>query len=638
MSFLEKNLNALATKPIHQGLIAKLEKMTPPDATKFAVYETHDGDLTLESNKCLLHSLNGAQKEAQQVVAQDANKNVHGQNLLVGLGLGYVLKAVLKEADEKRHKGAIFVLETDLDLLNFVLSHVDLSQELQHPLCKLYDDETLLFQGFIERYIQGDGVGMIFTEGSSKRYGEQVIPLFKRIQKRMANVKLNTFLLQDRSKEWAETFLANTPYLNQTRPVDCFTGLFAGQTLVLAGSGPSLEEAIPTLKAIRKQVVIMAVPGAVRALLKAGITPDFVTFMDCLGPSKYLHGLEGQLADCHFIVGPSVEPFVFEQASQQVWLAAQHFNEQFTYMLDDVFERLMFRYHTGGTVSMFSLQIAVEMGFKRYWLVGQDLALRGTQVYAGGSNAEVDLEKQVLQIAASETTVARSIPLLQVEGQNGQKIWTQEDYAHFIEHFEGVPRLILETIPEAQLINASVGGALLKGWEHRALSDVSAGFEMLSPLDKAGIYQQALERTKEWHDDTLAERFYTGVLRLQEETQKFSGWAKEGLKLLEKLMDKQPHQWAAPSQKYSEKFNQLAEALEGHSFFHDTFYHEQLALRHHYNENADSAEQIRENFKLDKRYLEHMVKQFDEVVLTWVEVALQKQEEARPSLKQASLV
>lgn len=628
--FLEKNLAALAQKPVHQGLVELMATYTIQEPEKISVFSTQADDLTLVWEDKAVHSLLNAQQEARDLVEAHLNKNLKGQTLLIGLGLGYLLKAGLETLEQRNSSGSLLIYETHLDLLAFVLQNVDLSEYLAHPQCYLFHDESLFVQALMGKYVQGDGLGIMYTPGYAQLLDDTFKDLLERIHKLLDNNKLNTFLLQERSKDWAEHFVRNVAYFPDCRPVDCWSQLFSGKTLVLVSAGPSLDEQAAALKDIQDSVIVLAVSGAVRPLLKHGVKPDFIMFMDSVGPSKHLKGLEDQLADVHFIAGPSAETFCHETPHRGFWLAAQHFNEQFSYLLDALYERVCFRYHTGGTVSMLAFQVALEMGFSRFIFIGQDLALRGNTIYAGGQQGQIDAATGRITMPESETSVARDIELTQVKGQDGSLLWTQVDYAHFLMHFETVARLIHRDLPDMELYNCSIGGAYMEGYEHMPLAELAQRLP-LENLDKETIYQEAQERATLWQTQALVEGARQQLDALQDEVRDCLGLARDAIRVLDKMIQQNPEQWHQPSIRYSSLFNTFSEKLETHPFLHDTYFHEQLALRHHYVDNPDTPQQIRDNLRLDRKYLEHLCEQFEGTLFSWIDAARALLNERYPS-------
>jgi hypothetical protein len=74
--------------------------------------------------------------------------------------------------------------------------------------------------------------------------------------------------------------VANLPSLFAGTPMKNLKGKFRGVPAVCVAAGPSLDDAIPELKKIQKQFLIIACDSSVNALLKADIRPHIVVTVD----------------------------------------------------------------------------------------------------------------------------------------------------------------------------------------------------------------------------------------------------------------------------------------------------------------------------------------------------------------------
>ncbi len=104
-----------------------------------------------------------------------------------------------------------------------------------------------------------------------------------------------------------KNYTANLPTLKVARGVERLAGMFAGQTVVVAGAGPSLDEALPKLKEWGGPVI--AADRAVRPLLAAGIKPIFAVAIEIspLGAKKF-EGLGKLLRAVPLAFDPMVYP------------------------------------------------------------------------------------------------------------------------------------------------------------------------------------------------------------------------------------------------------------------------------------------------------------------------------------------
>jgi hypothetical protein len=621
--FLQDNLAALANKVVHTQLVAKLTAHTPVSPSPFTLLETHEGDFSLAVHGQPIHSLRGAAAEAHHIVSEELKPKRYAQNLLIGLGLGYLLKALIDAKTAQDLACKVVIYEQDIELLHFVLSNVALHQWLAHPDVTLFHLPTGLFQQINGQYVKGDGMGILFTPGYFAAYQAPFQDIVTRLERNVDNANRNTELLQLRAKPWAQHFLQNTPLLPQAKPVDHLKGQFAGKTVVLVSAGPSLADSIETLRRLQDHVVIMAVGGAMRTLHQAGIAPHFVMYMDFMGPSKHLHGLDEPNRNSHVLTGPSAERYALDLQRKSLWVASLHFNEQFSWSLDEMFGHPLMRYHTGGTVSLLAFHIAVDMGFDQFILLGQDLALRNNQLYADGTQVTVG-DDDVMRMPETDHSPAKHIKVKRVPGwTEGETVVSPEDYAHFLMHFENLVPLIRDMRPEARLVNASKGGAFIKGYEHVPLETLANELLKAPPVQVDEVMAQLEQDLADQYDPTvLAQRMHDHLTKLSQDSHHALALTRQAQPLLKTLMSLPFDQWYQPSQAYSSVFNELADLMETNPFFKHTFFHEQLTLHQKHNESASSHSAHLANFSLDQQYLKSIATSLADKVLPWLGQAL----------------
>jgi hypothetical protein len=620
-SFLTQNLQALSDCPAHETLKSLLEAyVTQGNPTPvYDLQETEAGDLTFWQNGLPIHALTGAAQEADWLVAENLLSSQHAINCLIGFGLGYTVKAAVEqyEAQGLPQSTYLIVYESDIELLHFVLSHINLSPYLAHPAVVLLPTPELLYQ-FVEAHlVGGDGISFISPAGYLQAHATALNPVIEKLSKHAENTLQNANLLSSRGKLWATQFLQNLPLLVDVAPINALKDSLVGKVGILCGAGPSLLDDVETLKAQRENVVVFAVTGAVAPLLKAGIVPDFVMFMDFVGPSKHLKDVpKDALKSAHFILGPSAEGCLFDWQHQGSWLGALHFNEQFSYILDKMYDLELPRFHTGGTVSLFMFQVAFELGIRDFVLLGQDMALRGTQVYADGTTVQVDNNKASLQ--ETEHTVARCIDLEMVKGWNGEELLTQSDYAHFLYHYSRLSALMEKEGHTVKLCNASVGGAFIEGWHHAPLAELFAD-KLADLLKPAGVLKRVSSIQKKLKKQLpialLRNRLFSVLNKEEHTVGRLIKTGKVARQYLEKLILLSASRWETTSQSYSRGFNLFSAQLEEHPFLKDTFYGEQLKIYQTYNHKATIEAEHRANMQIDLAYLTSLLKQMESGIL-----------------------
>ena len=104
------------------------------DRPLYDLQETTAGDLTLWQSGIAIHAVTGAVKEAHELVQKHLLNSQHAINTLLGLGLGYTLKAAVEHYLKKELQETTYLIcyEPDIAQLHFVLSNINLSDYLAH--------------------------------------------------------------------------------------------------------------------------------------------------------------------------------------------------------------------------------------------------------------------------------------------------------------------------------------------------------------------------------------------------------------------------------------------------------------------------------------------------------------------------
>jgi hypothetical protein len=609
MTFLLNNLAALPKHRnrtehllLHARLTSLGESKSLPEG--YSIYESNAGDLSLMYNEAYaIHSLDGALEEAYAITEEEVKHARYSINIILGIGLGYVLQATIQKLRKMNSQARVIVLERDLELLRFTLSNVNLEDVLNYEHLYLFTEKESLWN-FVEcNMVKGDGAGIMITPGTLQAFSKDISPITEKLILHTENALRNIDLMQVRSKLWTNEFLKNLEYLPNAGNSERFENTLTGKTALLCAAGPSLNDVLPHIKPVRSKLVIFAVTGAVKALQTHGITPDFVIGMDYYGPAKHMQDMEEPLKECHVITGPSAEHFMFSQPSKSQWIACLKYNEQYSYMMDEMFNTPLSRYHSGGTVAYFMLLIVFQMGVANVILAGQDLALRGTQIYATGESHEVQGEMLV-----SKELDNRTISLKEVQGWNGETLLTQEDYRHFKYHYDGAGERLRNERPGFEIYNCSVGGALINGMENLTIESL---LPRLNLKEDVNIDQLIASLNEEEYASQAvhvrAKRLHSSIKNLLNETIEITDTMEEAMSYLKQLKLLKATSWGEASKKYSDAFNRFSEQLEENGFMRDTFYHEQLTIYQNYNEEASTEEEHRQNFKVDELYLNIMM-------------------------------
>lgn len=384
--------------------------------------------------------------------------------IVIGFGDGIFVKEILNIAGKN---SGILVYEPSLRIFIKALQEVELSEVFDSRRVALVvkgmnDDEwdslvnsELDLEQLAETYVYiNPNYSRIFTEDVSKAW--------KIIKERFQLVRSNWNTMMRYTGESGINMIRNLKYLLSGYTINrLYAVLPETFPCVIVAAGPSLNKNIDDLKKIKKRACIIACDTAMKPLLSHGIDPDFFLVVDAKKPKMLLDY-------------PGVErvPFVTTLSVPHDIMDFHIGKKFFYYCGEEIFRKVVdsgFRdrnkpvpidegvsyLSTGGSVATSAFSLAKYMGSKTIILVGQDLAFTNNKSHADGTFD--DKMEEVNNISYFP----------QVEDIYGNMVYTPPDMKCYLEWYEKE----ISADNECKVIDATEGGALIKGTEIMTLSD-----------------------------------------------------------------------------------------------------------------------------------------------------------------------
>ena len=245
---------------------------------------------------------------------------------------------------------------------------------------------------------------------------------------------------------------------------------------VIVAAGPSLKKNVKELKNIFGHAIIFATDRSVGVLDENGIVPDFIVSIDARKGVEYVD----------FDVAKNV-PMI---ASYQVNVDIQKlFKDRIIYFLGHIYEYGLIGEKTGattgaddsgGNVAGAAFCACLMLGIKTIVLIGQDLA------YLNGKHHADDIETGKPALGTCMTV-----------GIDGGMVETNGEWIAFKDFYE---RQIISH-PEVQVIDATEGGALIRGSKVMPLKSVTELVKdkactlkgVLSKMPRAQTYDECIK-------------------------------------------------------------------------------------------------------------------------------------------------
>jgi hypothetical protein len=393
---------------------------------------------------------------------------------VIGAGLGYIVDAIAARSESR-----ILVLEPEPALVPWFFARRD-----WRPLISTGRLLVLAgpdFEGSQNAWrLFGDGSAdpltlahpvLARTRPDATRAAAQVIGRAK--QGARGN--------EDARKKFATPYLVNTlrnvRLVARSPSVDVLFGRYARVPIVLAAAGPSLNRNIDELRPYRDRVVLVAVDTALKPLLAAGLSPDFVVALDPSDANaRHLTGITVP-ATTSLVAEASIAPDSFVAFGDRSFIFRVAEHAPWPWLRQMGLDRGTLR--AWGSVVTAAFDLALRMGGDPIICIGTDLAYSSGQIYARGTTYEEDwkitagpnrtVEWVWETLIAQRAVTAKGIDGADVPTAKGMiafRDWLIEESKR-----PGAPRLV----------NATGAGILYGGaFEQRLLADLD--LESCSPV------------------------------------------------------------------------------------------------------------------------------------------------------------
>ncbi len=308
-----------------------------------------------------------------------------------------------------------------------------------------------------------------FIHLASARFPSEALARVQHLVRRFSEAaKMDANALGNTGTQLALQGAANLPVMARALTAWDLRDKFQGRPLIVTAAGPSLAKNIDQLRNIQGRAIILAFEHTAKPLLDRDIMPDVVVTIDPDDTTYRLAGFPMEELPC-LVCAATCVPKLPRLGAPVVALASVNDVGIDGWLFEATGAEIP-KLSGSGSVSHAALSLGEIWGCDPIIFIGLDLAYTGNQAYVGfgpdggmkvnaGSDGQVKLEGSVVPGEWGE--------LKHVPCQTGGSVATSTVYAHFIWWFEDYlagPR------PSARVINATEGGALIRGMDHLPLA------------------------------------------------------------------------------------------------------------------------------------------------------------------------
>lgn len=351
----------------------------------------------------------------------------------------------------------IIIHEPNFSILREIMERVDITDILGNKRCILVMGNCLgdslrnTYELFIN-YTDCFNYILITSMNYNSIFEDDYKDYIHGIDLAFSTIASNYKFYSNSGKHINRNVFKNVKYILNSKSLTSFNKLVNKDVpAILVAAGPSLTKNIKYLKDAKGKAIIICIDAAMRALARENITPDLCVTVDF---NKELgHFDEGDSNMVPMICSIISTPTFIEQNK-----AVKLFYKECTPYINEYFEDNNIPFDilpTGGTVANNALSAAIHMGCKNIIIIGQDLAYTNNQTHAAGT------------VKGDSHTVDAVEGLSYIEDLEGNEIATCGEFILYKQWIEET----VEARKDVHFINATEGGAGIKGCEHITLKE-----------------------------------------------------------------------------------------------------------------------------------------------------------------------
>lgn len=471
-----------------------------------------------DGQRILIHSQHDPVADAAAFVASRPLAE-HDAYVVGGFGLGYHLLELINRVPRDKW---IAVVEPNVWMMRAAMEFVDLEPLLRRPrvlYCVGADQQRFLAWARELLNVTEAQSMLIMTYPPAAR----LVPGFHALVEQELQVAINKRIVELTTlsrycQDLDLNCLRNLPEMARAAGVQDFANKFRGIPAFVVAAGPSLDQTVDALAAVKGRAVIISVGKSLRLLAAKGIVPEFTVSLDlsplsqsCFEGFSIPAGVNLVFdPDCYYGI-PATYPhdkITFDTAAWMVQWSKKFIGAKGTLQ-------------KGLSVAHSAWYFAIALGCDPIVFVGVDLALPTDHTHASG----------VTMTWGGKVEPKEGDPnVVMVPSVTGGKVRTIRSMLSFITTFEQDIALMDRTV-----INTSRIGALIRGCKNLTIEETIQQYcQEARPIDS--LVKAGLEAPRPY-DRTAAER---AIRELIESAQEVRALCRDGMRHMKRASKLDP--------------------------------------------------------------------------------------------------
>lgn len=425
---------------------------------KYILEKSKDGYDILKINNEIksiyIGSKYNEEREVKKVIELAKPITEKDNYIILGLGMGNHIKELKKN---NISNSQILIVECEDEWINKFEDEFKKDNDFRNNvhIVKNKDDIKVFF----EKYITEQNISslkIIPYSNYNKIYGKELVDYYKLIKEYRDNIIVNRNTNLYFSKIWFESRMKNLKYIPQSESISDYVNIHKDKPAIIVSAGPSLTKNIDELSKCNDAVIISG-GRTLKSLINIGVDPHYTVIVDPSDKSYelvdgYIDKIKNKLIYHLGTPNKALE----EHNGKKIIFSSEA-------LIDEIINKKNYNISTGGSVAHSMTSLALIMGCNPIIFIGQDFAYTNDEGHAVVAGSPWHSNK--------------------LENYTDKKDFLVEDiYGNNVRTSEvlNIYRLQMEKIikenERVTFINATEGGANIKGTEVKKLRDVLSNY------------------------------------------------------------------------------------------------------------------------------------------------------------------
>ncbi|GAA0782653.1 motility associated factor glycosyltransferase family protein [Hathewaya limosa] len=434
----------------------------------FDIEESKDGLKILKIHKNDKKIYIGSKYRMKECIDKILKEDYKGEDGFTFIIFGTPMEEYIKGICKNHKNIKVIIFEPNINLIEYIKNNYEEYKFLQEEniyLLNAKNEEEVYLS--LKKLIQEFDLTKIIYKSflNYDKIYEQQMYKFNKVVKNAINdiaIKRNTQMYF--YKRWFETLTKNLKYMIGATPINLLEDKYKNTPAIIVSAGPSLNKNIDDLHNINKDILIFSGGRTLRSLVEKNIEPSLIGVVD---PGEISYKLVENYIE------KTKSPLLFYEGTNEKVVEA-HKGQKIIFtqnsMMHNVFGMEIEDIGIGGSIAHDLTATAKYLGCNPIIFIGQDLAYTGEKYHA---DIAINQFKKV-----DENSVANDEENIYVEDINGHKVKTSK----VLDNFRREMEIFIESNKDTTFINATEGGAKIKGTVQMTLKDAISKYKLNSKI------------------------------------------------------------------------------------------------------------------------------------------------------------